>query len=152
MLARSACPLPYRSAINGATPDPPVRPTGLCLVPRPGAAQRGRPPAQALGAIPRPAPVPWDVRHALRRERGVSPGERGAGVGGPRVPHDRMQGGGDGSALGFCEGKSALSPCVDSPEHRQAPRGHNVRGSRTRAGPRPAPPRRPGAAILPRRP
>lgn len=74
-------------------------------------------------------PVPWDAfcrlpprraAHATHcggreREKEVRPEQQGGGGGRerePLVPHDRMQGGGDGSALGFCEGKALYPPVL----------------------------------------
>lgn len=123
-----------------------------------GSSQRPKPSGAFEGLA-----VPWGAfrrlparhggacgpRHMLRREREVRPGQPGGpGMGrgregGPLVPHDRMQGGGDGSALGFCEGK-ALYPPVLTPRTTAGLREGKMRreGPST---PRPIPPPSPRA-------
>lgn len=128
---RSACPLTYSSSkarlqIPSASHWPGLLPLASC--PRraqPSAAGQGtKPPgaseglAGTLGRFLPPSSPPGGPRHTLRRERERERSQTGAaGRGGgrerePLVPHDRMQGGGDGSALGFCEGKALYPPVL----------------------------------------
>ena len=136
---RSVCPLTY--GCEGTTPArqrfPLARPTVLCLLPAPGAAERGRPADKPIRGHLKALPLPWDAfcrlpprraaavgkraaraTHCGGREKSARSGERGGRGGrrergeGPLVPHDRMQGGGDGSALGFCEGKVLYPPVL----------------------------------------
>lgn len=84
---------------------------------RPPALPLPRPAAPGLlpiGSIWRKdSPLPRDT---LRREKDISRAARDREGGmeghGPFVPHDRMQGGGKGSALGFSEGKLLYPPVL----------------------------------------
>lgn len=83
-------------------------------------------------------------RRGLRRETEVSPGQR-RGRGGRRERERMCLTTGCRAErrlrAGFLWGKAALSPCVDSPEHRQAPRGQDVKGRPEEVPSRPTPTR-----------
>lgn len=107
---------PYLQTFEGATPDP-----------SPGGPWRSAShPHRAhcsLWGLPKAPPTPRDAfcRHpphgpALlreKREKGVSAVREAVGRReGRLVPHDRIQGGEGGSALGFCEGKALYPPVL----------------------------------------
>lgn len=163
---RSSCPLTYSSSkarlqIPSASHWPGLLSSASC--PRraqPSAAgQRTKPPgalkglAGTLGRFLPPSSPPGGPRHTLPRERerekAVSPEQQGGGRGGKgggTACASRQDAGRRGRLrTGFLWGKGALSPCVDSPEHRQAPRGQDVKGRPEQVPLRPPAPRPLGA-------
>lgn len=120
--------------------SPLARPTTPCLLLTPGAAaQRTKPsgPSDGLAGAMERFLLPSSLHTAGGTERESHPGERGGpGKGGSGTACASRQDAGRRGKLrtGFLWGKGALSPCVDSPKHRQAPRGQDVKG-RPQQGP-----------------
>lgn len=113
---------PYLQPFKGEAPDPqPSRPTVLCLLPTPGAAERGGPAHKASGDMGRPwrflgtlsAAVPLAGHCGGREKSARSSAGAGEGGGSGSACASRQDAGRrGGSALGFCEGKLLYPPVL----------------------------------------
>lgn len=118
----NGCPSTRASSLptgiwRGDSRPQPWGPMALSLPPTRGTLQpSGAPqsPTDTSGHFLPPSSPRLDTIKGKKRERGERGGGEGGGgaEGGRLVPHDRMQGGEGGSALGFCEGKALYPPVL----------------------------------------